>query len=65
MDINTQFLTMEEMRDKFKVSISTIYNWMKQGLPYIKMGESAKSIIRFDAQEVMKWVDQNRRVKGY
>lgn len=54
-----ELLTVEEMMKKFKVSKVTIYNWIKTGLPSIKMGRT----LRFDSKEVMEWVDRNRRVK--
>lgn len=62
MDI--ELLTIEEMKDKFKVSIPTIYKWMKSGLPYIRIKGKVRGIVRFDVQEVKKWVDRNRNTEG-
>lgn len=62
--MDMELLTMEEMKDKFKVSIPTIYKWMKNGLPYIRIKGKVRGIVRFDVQEVMEWVDQNRSTEG-
>lgn len=57
--LDIEFLTIEEMKDKFKVSTSTIQSWMKSGMPYIKTGGRIRGNVRFNLQEVMKWMNNN------
>lgn len=59
--LDIKLLSIEEMMNKFMVSKATIYKWMRyDGFPSIKLG----GIVRFDPQEVDKWVDSNRRNKN-
>lgn len=37
---------------KYEVTTKTIRNWVKQGLPHIKVGR----VLRFDMGEVDNWV---------
>lgn len=50
-------LTIKEVAEKYKAGESTVYLWMKQGLPRYKIGRST----RFDETEVDEWV---RKVKS-
>lgn len=54
-----QLLTQKEVADYFKVTILTVHNWRKKGLPFYKIG----SVVRFDFVDVKNWVDQ-KRIKG-
>jgi excisionase family DNA binding protein len=45
-------ITIKEVMALYKVSRTTVQKWMKQGLPYSKVGR----LVRFDAGEVAKWV---------
>lgn len=44
--------TVAELMAIYQVSRTTIQHWMKQGLPFYKIGKS----VRFDATEVDTWV---------
>ena len=43
--------TIEDVRRYFKVSRSTVYEWMNEGLPSVKIGGS----LRFDRSDVVAW----------
>jgi len=55
--IGASYLTLEELKAKFKIGRSTVYDWMGQGLPYSKIGR----VVRYPEQEVEKWI-RNRTV---
>jgi excisionase family DNA binding protein len=55
--VNIELLNAQDMMELFKVTRQTINNWMKQGLPHIKIGKT----LRFDKQEVIAWVEDYRR----
>lgn len=52
-----KFLTIEDVAKMLQVTRTTIYNLKEKGLPYIKLGKN----IRFDEEEVVKWVKSNQR----
>ena len=49
-------ITVKEVMAAYKVSRTTVQKWMKQGLPYSKVGR----LVRFDADEVAKWIRGNK-----
>lgn len=50
-----EYLTTDELCDKFKVTRRTIERWRTQGLPFSQLGRS----VRFDEKAVKEWVAQN------
>ncbi len=54
MDTNN-YLTMNDLMKRFKVTRATLYNWIKKGLPSIKVG----GVRRFRESEVNDWVNNN------
>jgi excisionase family DNA binding protein len=52
-------LTTEELAQMLKVSTRTLIRWRKEGLPHIQVGYRT---IRYDLNEVMKWIE-NREIK--
>ena len=48
------YLTSKDLEKKYQISRSTVDNWKKEGLPYIKIGRS----VRFDETEVDKWISK-------
>lgn len=46
-------LTVNDLIKKYSVSKATIYNWIKRGMPYQKVGGK---LTRFDEKEVDSWV---------
>jgi len=57
MPADIKFLTIEDVSEMLQVTRTTVYNLKKQGLPFIKIGKN----IRFDQEEVVKWVRSNSR----
>ena len=51
-NMSTEWVTINELADRIKVSIKTIRNRMADGLPYHKIGGA----LRFDYDEVVEWV---------
>jgi excisionase family DNA binding protein len=50
--------TMEDVRQYFKVSRTTIYEWMERdGLPHVRIGGS----LRFDRQDVLTWWQSRKK----
>lgn len=47
------YLTTTELAKKLNVTRQSIYNWIKKGLPFVKVG----SVIRFDPDQVQEWID--------
>lgn len=56
-----KYVTINELMAILKVkSRSTINNWRKEGMPYEKFGK----LVRFDENEVMRWLkDKNESLK--
>lgn len=56
-----QLYTTQEIAKMLSVSEKTIYNFRLEGMPYKTLGRS----VRFDADEVIEWVDNqnNEEVK--
>lgn len=49
--------TIEDVRRHFKVSRTTIYEWMVEGLPSVKIGGS----LRFDKGDVLGWWNSRKQ----
>ena len=48
------YLTSKDLEKKYQISRSTVDNWKKEGLPFIKIGRS----VRFDEKDVEKWINE-------
>ena len=53
----TMLLTKKELATELKISIPSIDNYMKKGLPYLKVGERS---VRFELDKVMRWVEETQ-----
>lgn len=51
-------LTVEEIAKELKVTRQTIYQWRKDGMPFLRMGR----LIRFEQEKVMEWLKENARL---
>ena len=47
-------INASHLADIFEVSINTIHNWRREGMPYYRIGR----VIRFDYDEVSQWFAQ-------
>ncbi len=57
----TKLLSPQELSDVLSISIETVYAWTSQKrIPYIKMGR----LVRFNADEVNKWLEKQRVAPG-
>jgi len=48
------YLTSKDLEKKYQISRSTVDNWKKEGLPFIKIGRS----VRFVEKEVERWINE-------
>ena len=48
------FLDKKQVAEKFGISVATVNNYMRDGMPYYKIG--AGKLVRFKAEEVEKWI---------
>jgi len=59
---HTHLLTTHQVMDMLGVSRVTLHYMMRdRGLPYIKLGRSRSSGVRFNMTSVEKWLAQNER----
>ena len=49
------YLKKKELADRFGISVSSVNNYMRQGMPYYKIGGK---LVRFDPDEVEKWLKE-------
>lgn len=54
---NMNYLSIKQLQEELSICRQTIYRWMDKGLPVIRIG----GLVRFDAEEVKKWINENRR----
>ena len=52
-----EFMTTKDLQAALKVSRQAIYKWRQEGLPYRTIGTS----VRFDPDEVSKWIDEQEK----
>jgi excisionase family DNA binding protein len=49
-----QYLNIIDIAKRYKVSTKTIRNWIKRGMPHLRIG----NVIRFDISEVEQWIKE-------
>ena len=49
------FLKKKEVAERFGVSVSSVNNYMRQGMPYYKIGSK---LVRFNPEDVEKWLKE-------
>lgn len=49
------YLKKKELAERFGISVSSVNNYMRQGMPYYKIGSK---LVRFDPDEVEKWLKE-------
>ena len=52
------YLDKQQVAEKFGISVSTVNNYMKDGMPFFKIG--AGKLVRFSSDEVEKWIKERR-----
>lgn len=58
---NVQLWTTEQVADFLQVSLKTVFNLRKTGLPYLQLGGA----VRFDPQEIKDYLAKNRRLASH
>ena len=49
------FLKKKEVAERFGISVSSVNNYMRQGMPYYKIG---RKLVRFNPEDVEKWLKE-------
>lgn len=52
------FLKKKEVAERFGISISSVNNYMRQGMPYYKIGSK---LVRFSSEDVEKWLKEKSK----
>ena len=55
-----KYLRSRDMRKMFGISVGTLYNWRKQGMPYVGADGPGLSMF-YDEDKVLEWLS-NREV---
>ena len=55
-----ELMTSQEVADYFKVTMQTVYNWRKEGVPRIRIGHE----YRYDLEKVMQWLTERSSGRG-
>lgn len=53
-ELPKELFTSKEIREYFKISISTLDNWIAEGVPKMSIGRQN----RYDIQAVVKWLEE-------
>lgn len=48
------FLKKKEVAERYGISVSSVNNYMRQGMPYYKIGSK---LVRFNPEDVEKWLN--------
>jgi excisionase family DNA binding protein len=57
-----KFLSVEEAAKFLRVKPSTIRFWTySKKIPFIKLGKSSSSTVRFKRSELLKWLDRHSK----
>ena len=49
------FLKKKEVAERFGISVSSVNNYMRRGMPYYKIGSK---LVRFNPEDVEKWLKE-------
>lgn len=49
-------LSAKQLSKKLNISIKTIYNYVKKGMPHVKL-KGKTSAYRFELEKVMEWLN--------
>ena len=53
-----QLMSAYQIAKYLDITATTIYNWVKMGLPYKEEKRGLKTVKMFDIQEVKKWIKE-------
>lgn len=62
MNMKTQYLSPKEASAFLGVSVNLLQKWRTQcvGIPYVKLGESTSSIIRYSLDDLIEYVNSKK-----
>ena len=49
------FLKKKEVAERYGISVSSVNNYMRKGMPYYKIGSK---LVRFNPEDVEKWLKE-------
>lgn len=52
------FLKKKEVAERYGISVSSVNNYMRQGMPYYKIGSK---LVRFSSEDVEKWLTEKSK----
>lgn len=52
------YLDKKGIAEKFGISVSSVNNYMRQGMPYYKIGSK---LVRFSSEDVEKWLKEKSK----
>ena len=52
------YLDKKGIAEKFGISVSSVNNYMRQGMPYYKIGSK---LVRFSSEDVEKWLTEKSK----
>ena len=52
------YLNKKELAERFGISVSSVNNYMRQGMPYYKIGSK---LVRFSSEDVEKWLKEKSK----
>ena len=55
------YLSKKQVAERFGISVSTVNNYMRRGMPFYKMGGK---LVRFVSEEVENWMKQRKEDEG-
>jgi excisionase family DNA binding protein len=57
-----QLLTPQQLSDMLQIKLSTIYKWTHAGyIPMIKLGGNTRGSVRFNREEVDRWLKRRSK----
>lgn len=60
--INNQLLTPQQLSAWLQIKLSTIYKWTHAGyIPCIKLGGAVRGSVRFERDEVERWLKRRSK----
>ena len=55
------YLSKKQVAERFGISVSSVNNYMRKGMPFYKMGGK---LVRFVSEDVENWMKQRKEDEG-
>ena len=56
-----RLMTQAQMMEELQVTANTLWQWRKQGMPYVPLGTRA---VRYNLHDVMGWLEDRKAAAG-